>query len=87
MVAENRSTEQAARWYRAFDLGIDRVSKAPKSCPESPENAVFPYEIREFYFGAGSRPTHRVVFTVRKGAIVILAIRHLAQREMQSDEI
>lgn len=80
--AENRSREQANRWYNAFAHGLASLAESPMRWPESPESRAFPYEIRDFFFGAGRKPTHRAGFTIRDRTVVILAVRHLAQREI-----
>ncbi len=73
--AENRSTEQAARWYNAFADKLADLAANPLRWPESPERPEFPYVIRDFYFGLGKRPTHRAIFTIRGQTIVLLAVR------------
>ncbi len=83
--ATYRSTRQATRWYDGFSAAIDSLAENPERCPLARENGLFPYEIRELHYGLGPRPTHRAVFTIRPDAVVILTIRHAAQRDLTAD--
>ena len=83
--AENRSPEQALKWYNGFIQAIRSLAKNPQRCPVAPENDAFPYEIRQLAYGLGKRPTHRAVFTVRPDLVLILRIRHQAQQQIDPD--
>lgn len=85
--AEHRSVEQAERWYDGFLRHIDSLAENPQRCPLARENHKFPYELRELHYGVGSRPTHRALFTIRPDAIIVLAIRHGAQRDITLEDI
>jgi len=85
--AENRSAEQAGRWYDGLLRRIDSLAKDPQRCPVAPENHKFPYELRELHYGIGSRPTHRALFTIRPDAVIVLAIRHGAQRDIAPEDL
>jgi len=85
--ARHRSAEQAARWYNTFADALLALAENPNRCPLSAEVPSFPCEIRDLYFGLGSRPTHRAVFTVRDRLILVLAIRHLAQGTMTTEDV
>jgi plasmid stabilization system protein ParE len=78
---------QAARWYAGFSAAIDSLAENPDRCPLARENDLFPYELRELHDGLGSRPTHRAVFTIRPDAVVILTIRHAAQKDLTPDDL
>ena len=85
--AENRSPEQACNWYNKFADAIESLATEPERHPVSYESHKFPIPIRDLRFGVRRRPTHRAVFTIRKDMVLVLAIRHLAQREITPDEI
>jgi len=85
--ARHRSAVQAARWYAGFSAAIDSLAENPDRCPLARENGLFPYELRELHYGLGSRPTHRAVFTIRPDAIVILTIRHVAQKDLTAEDL
>jgi plasmid stabilization system protein ParE len=80
--AKHRSREQADRWYEVFWQSILSLEQDPERCALARENGRWPYELRQMNFGLGSRPTHRIVFTMRYDRVVVLRVRHLAQRDI-----
>jgi plasmid stabilization system protein ParE len=85
--AENRSPLQAAKWYNAFADAIESLESHSERCPLSPENGLFPFEIRDYRFGVGRRKTHRAVFTIRPDMVLIVAVKHLAQQYLSPGDI
>jgi plasmid stabilization system protein ParE len=83
--AQNRSPEQANRWYVGFFQAMISLERNPARCPLAPESDHFPFELRELTYGLGAKPTHRAVFTIRDKLVLVLRIRHLAQRPIQPD--
>lgn len=81
--ATHRSREQADRWYVAFWRSILSLEQDPERCAVARESGRWPYELRQLNFGLGSRPTHRIVFTMRHDRAVVLRVRHLAQRDIE----
>lgn len=63
------------------------LEEQPLRCPLARENESFPYELRELHYGVGSRPTHRALLTVRPDAVVVLSIRHVAQKDVVPDDL
>ena len=63
------------------------LSKNPERHSQSREKDRFDYEIRDLLFGLGRRPTHRAVFTIRDDEVVVMTVRHLAQRDLSPDDI
>jgi plasmid stabilization system protein ParE len=85
--AENRSPQQADRWYVGFVKEMLTLEENPERCPLAPENELFPYEVRQLNYGLGARPTHRALYTVRLKEVVILRVRHHAQRPLTVDDV
>lgn len=85
--SSNRSKEQAIRWYNGFLDAMKTLSDSPVSHPIIPEAGKFPIELRELYFGLGSRPSHRAVYSIQPDRIVIYAIRHLAQDQLGTEDL
>jgi plasmid stabilization system protein ParE len=85
--AENRSAEQAERWYTGILAAIETLTENPHRCPVAREAAAFSYELRELHYGLGSHPTHRALFTIGPDAVLVLTIRHVAQQDVSPDEI
>lgn len=82
-----RSAEQAERWYAGIRNAIATLAENPQRCPVAAERHDFSYELRELYFGLGSRPTHRIVFTTVKQTAIVLTVRHGAQTRLSPDDI
>ncbi len=74
-----QSSEVADRWYRGLRVAMRRLNQDPERFPLADENDTFPYPLREMPYGLGRKKTHRVLFVVRLNAVVIYAIRHVAQ--------
>jgi plasmid stabilization system protein ParE len=83
----HRSREQAGRWYDGFLAAIQSLSLNPERCPLARENASVPIEIRELNYGLGRRPTHRAIFAIRPGRVVVYSIRHQAQEDLTADDL
>ena len=85
--AENHSPEQAARWYEFASKALFKLMEFPERHATSSENAEFPYEIRDFLFGLGSRPGYRAVFTIKDDAVYVLAICRGSQDTLTVDDV
>ncbi len=84
--AENRSSEQALRWYDGFCESLKSLASSPEKHRLARENALFKDELREFYFGL-SRRTHRAIFRIDGDVVRALAVRHLAQDDTRPDDL
>lgn len=85
--AENRSAAQADRWLAEMQKKIESLAESPLRCPLAPERERFTTELRELHFRVGRRPTHRIIFTVADDVVLVLAVRHVAQDELQPDDL
>lgn len=77
--SENRSEEQAKRWYEEIQLAIGSLKRMPERCPIVPETKLPIAGVRQLAFGVGPHPTHRIIFVIDADAVVILRVRHHAQ--------
>ena len=84
--AEQRSAEQAERWYAGILEAIDSLGQTAAQYPPARENEHFPYELRQMNFGLGNRSTHRVLFVIRSDSVFVLTVRHAAQDDWDPDE-
>jgi plasmid stabilization system protein ParE len=84
---DNRSAEQAERWYSKVYPAIATLSKHPDRCPLSPENDLLPSGLRQLHFGVSRKATHRIVFTIEGRDVTIVRVRHFAQRELSLDDL
>lgn len=80
--SENRSREQADTWYVRILDAIAALADRAAGCPHAPESDLVSTGLRQFHFGIRSRPTHRIVFAIEGDRVVVLRIRHLAQRDL-----
>lgn len=85
--AENRSRDQAARWLDGFEQSIESLKEFPEKHSLAPEDQHVTYTLRHLLFGLGSRPTHRTIFRVRDDEVIIYGVRHVAQAELDVDEL
>jgi len=85
--AQNRSSEQAQRWYAGFSAAIRSLAEKPERHPVAQESEGLALELRQLHFGLGRRPTHRAVFTIREATVLVLRVRHLAQRWISPGDI
>jgi len=85
--AEHRSIEQAERWYDGFLVAIDGLRRSVQQCSVAREKGQLSFEVRQLNYGIGRRPTHRAVLTIQGDTVIVLAIRHLAQRELTAEDL
>jgi len=85
--AENRSREQARRWYIGFATAIRSLTRNPQRHPRAPESDGLSFELRQLRYGLGRRRTHRAVFAIREDTVVVLRVRHLAQDDLLPDDV
>lgn len=87
--SECRSADQAARWLDGFEEAIVSLRENPERHGLARENGLYelPYPVRQLLYGIGKRPTHRAVFEVRGDTVYIVAVRHLAQDDLSSEEL
>jgi plasmid stabilization system protein ParE len=83
---ENYSSEFAARWYDGIVATIRSLSQHPLRCGLAHESDRFPFDVREILFGA-KRHKHRVLITIHDDLVLVLHIRHSAQRDLTVDDL
>lgn len=81
--AENRSVDQAWRWYNKIYEAMESLGEMPSRHPLAREHAEFPFELRAMNFGVSSKPTHRVLYTIRPEMVEIIAVLHAHQDDFQ----
>jgi plasmid stabilization system protein ParE len=85
--AENRSRDEAIRWYETFLARLKGIGEMPQSYPLAAEDHIFAFELREMLFCLGRRPTHRALFRITGSTVEVLTIRHVAQRDLGPDDL
>jgi plasmid stabilization system protein ParE len=85
--AENRSGDQADRWYVGIYDAIKSLCQMPERWSPATETDLLPQGIRQLHFGLGRRPTHRVVFAIDGNTVVVLRVRHTSQDALTLDDL
>jgi plasmid stabilization system protein ParE len=85
--AENRSADQASRWYKTALRRIESLARDAHRCSRSTETKRLGIELFDAYFGLGRSRTHRLVFTICDDVIRVVTIRHLAQAPLTLDDL
>ena len=62
-------------WFLGLQDAITSLAEFPKRCPLSPENTVFPFEVRHLLYGL-SPHVYRILFTIEDKTVYVLHIRH-----------
>jgi plasmid stabilization system protein ParE len=81
-----RSQAAADSWYSGLMRAIESLAQNPERYSLARENPRFPIEIRQLTFGGGRRTTHRIIYAIRPAAVVIYAIRHVAQGDWRPED-
>ena len=84
---DNRSADQAERWYEKIHPAIATLAEHPERCPISPETELLPTGLRQLHFGLSRKTTHRIIFTIDGGTVTVLRVRHVAQRDLDFDDV
>ena len=80
-----RSNDIAVRWLEALERAIETLESDPQRLPSAREAEHLGSDSRQINFGVGRKSTHRMVFVIRDDQVVIHAVRHLAQLDL--DEV
>jgi len=71
--------ETGSRWFLALEEAIASLSALPERYPLAPENARFPFEVRQLLYGRKPH-VYRILFTIEGEMVKILHIRHARRR-------
>lgn len=85
--ADNRDEGQAKKWLERVDDALIELAGIADHCPTARESKLFPFLLREYNFGVGRRPSHRLLFDIVGDTVNVLSVRHLAQRDVTMDDI
>jgi plasmid stabilization system protein ParE len=67
--------EAGLRWFQGLRNAVASLSETPRRCMLSPENEVFPFEVRQLLYG-NRLHAYRILFTIEGDAVTVLHIRH-----------
>ncbi len=77
--SENRSKEEAERWYIAVMEKIYSLEQLPLRCPIARESEILGIEIRHLLFGISSKHTHRVLYTMDGDIVKVVRVLSTSQ--------
>ncbi len=81
LLYRSRSSTVAMRWLRGIRSKINTLKTTPHRCPIDPDSAVYGQEVRVLLYGK-RHGVYRVLFTIRGDAVLVLTVRHSAQRRL-----
>jgi plasmid stabilization system protein ParE len=84
---DNRSADQAVRWYAGIRKVIVALRSTADRHPQAPESDLHPSGLRQVLFGLGSRATHRIVYTVDDDLVSVVRVRHASQDALTREEL
>jgi plasmid stabilization system protein ParE len=84
--AENYSRDFAIRWYEGIQAALESLSVTPRRCGIAHESSKFAFEVRELLYGRRVHK-HRILFTIHEDLVLVLHIRHSAQRDLTEDDL
>ena len=84
---QNRSAEQADRWYAGIHAAIQSLRSMPERHSLSAESDLVAQGIRQLLVGLGRRATHRIVFAIDGNTVVVLRVRHTSQDALSRDDL
>ena len=73
--------EAGLRWFQRMREAIFSLSEYPRRCALAPENAEFPFEVRQLVFGTKPHQ-YRILFTIEEDAVIVLHVRHGRRRRV-----
>jgi plasmid stabilization system protein ParE len=77
--SENRSKNDAERWYVAAMEKIYSLEHFPFRCPIAKESEKFGIEIRHLLFGISTKHTHRVLYEVDASTVRVFRVLSTSQ--------
>jgi plasmid stabilization system protein ParE len=67
--------ETGLRWFQGLRDTVASLAHSPERCALAPENAAFPFEVRQLLYGRRQH-RHRILFTIEGDTVCVLHIRH-----------
>jgi len=72
--SENRSADEAERWYVAILESIYSLEQMPERCPLAREAEALGIELHNLWFGLSGKHTHRTLFTISSTNVNVLRV-------------
>lgn len=78
---------QAARWLSEIETAIQGLAETATMHPLACESDAFDFPLHQMNFGVSRKPTHRVLFSFDDARVLVYAVRHLSQDDLNSGDI
>jgi len=82
-----RAPEAAQRWFSGFIEAMLTLAENPDRCSLAPEDALFPYEVRQLFYKTKGKSRTRALFTIVGNEVRILMIRRPGQDLVREVEL
>jgi plasmid stabilization system protein ParE len=83
---ENYSEEYATRWFNGISEAMNSLAGHPEWCSTASENHRFQFKLYELDYGT-KRNKHRILFRIHCDIVLVMHIRHSAQRELTAGDL
>lgn len=80
------SEAYATRWFNGISRAMDSLARHPERCHTASENDRFQFKLHELTYGK-RKNKHRILYRMQNELVLVLHIRHSAQRELTEDEL
>lgn len=85
--SENRSPDEADRWLRGIDRALLALAHDAGRHAFATEPTLRDAGVRQRNFGVGSRPTHRVLYTIQGDEVIVYRVRSAKQVDLGVDQL
>ena len=84
---DRKSPQGAVRWYRAYEMALDRLARVADQQPLAPENEFADFEVRHMTFKTRRGRPYRLLFTLADREVRGLHVRGPGQDLVSADEL
>ena len=70
-----------------MESAINGLAEDPERFPLAAESDRFEFPLRQLNYGLSRHRTHRVLYAVQADRVLVYSVRHLAQAEMNLDDL
>lgn len=74
--------KEAETWYARIATAISSLATMPYRCPKVYGND-FDADIRILRFGNGSKPTHRIYFSIEGDNVIVCRVRSMREQRLR----
>jgi plasmid stabilization system protein ParE len=76
---DNRSVDQAEKWYVGVLSAIESLSHLPQRCLIVRNTDRFGREVHQLLYGVTSNRTHRIFFGIDEKNVTVYRVLHMSQ--------